>query len=179
MKKLFAILFAVALMATLSVSVFAETVDNSKNIDVKAEYKDNSTTPDKISVDVSWGTMEFTYTKSGEMNWSDVDHDYNDNTKAEWTATGNTVTLVNHSNVGVTATFDFAAGEGYDGENGIKGIFSNKTLDLKSALGVGTDAASLVTLTGKTELTLSGSLKSDTVKGTKIGSITVEIKKKA
>lgn len=179
MKKLVALLLTVMMTATLSVSAFAETVDKSKDIDVKAEYKDNSTTPDKISVDVSWGAMEFTYTKSGEMKWDDKNHDYTDNTKTEWTENGNTVTVVNHSNVGVTVTFAFVAGEGYDGENGIKGTFSNQTLTLKSAAGVGTDEESLATLTGTTDLTLSGALKSGTVKGTTVGSITVDIKKQS
>lgn len=179
MKKLIALILAITMMATLSVTAFAEKVDSSKDIDVKAEYKDNSSTPDKIITDISWGAMEFTYTKSGQMDWNDADHDYTDNTKTKWTAEGNTVTVVNHSNVAVKVTFAFDAAEGYDGEDGVKGTFSNQTLELKSAVGVGTDADSLKELTGTTELTLSGSLKSGTAQGTTVGGITVSIRKNA
>lgn len=177
MKKAFTILLATMMMATLSVSAFAETVDQSKDIDVKAEYRDTSTTPDKISVDVSWGAMEFTYTVSGEKNWNEKDHDYDDNTTAAWTSSNNTLTVINHSNVKVDVSFVFNAAEGFGGENGIKGEFTNKKLELRSAAGVGTDAESLKTLTGSTELNLSGELKSGTVKGTTVGTITVDIKK--
>lgn len=179
MKKLFAILLAAMMMATMSVSAFAETINDSKNIDVKAEYKDNSTTPDEISVDVAWGAMEFTYTVSGENNWEADRHDYKDNTTGAWTAAGNSVTVVNHSNVKVNAGFTFAAATGYDGEDGISGTFSKASISLPSAVGVGTDEASLATLTGTTELTLSGALKSGTVKGTTVGGITVQITKVA
>lgn len=176
MKKTITILLALLMMATFSVSAFAASADKSENIDVKAEYKDNSTTTDEISVDISWGAMEFTYTVSGEKNWNANEHKYDDNTKAAWTAKGNTVTVTNHSNVAVTTTFSFSPLTDY---TGISGSFSNKTLTLKSAAGVGTDEASLKTLTGTTDLTLSGSLKSGTVQGTKVGTITVDIKKNA
>lgn len=179
MKKLFALLLAVLMTATLSVPALATTVTGgSESIDVKAEYKDNSTTPDTISVDITWGAMEFTYTVSGQKNWDSDEHDYNDNTTTAWSSNGNTVTVTNHSNVGVTATFDFAVEAAYGGENGVKGTFSTPTVTLKSAAGVGTDAESLKTLTGTSELTLSGNLKSGTVKNTKVGTITVTIAKK-
>lgn len=178
MKKLFAIVIALAMMASLSVSALAVTVGSgSKDIDVKAEYKDNSTTPDKISVDVSWQAMEFTYTVSGENSWDDTNHAYNDNTTGTWTSDTNTVTVINHSNVKVTVTFDFVVETGYDGRDGIKGSFTKQTFDLKSAAGIGTDAASLQELTGTTALALSGKLKSGTEKNTKVGTIIVEIKK--
>lgn len=175
MKKLIAILLAVMMMATLSMSVFAETVDKSQDITVKGEYEDKTTTPDKIVTDISWGAMEFTYTKSGQMDWDDKNHKYDDNTKGAWTATGNTVTVINHSNVAVVASFKFEADTEY---SGITGTFSSPTIELKSAVGVGTTEAELATLTGTTTLSLSGDLKSGTAEGTTVGTITVTIVKK-
>lgn len=178
MKKLFALLLTIAMMATLSLSVFAETVGEGSShppITVKGEYEDKTSTPDKIVADVSWGAMEFTYTRSGQMNWDEKNHKYDDNTSGAWSATGNTVTVVNHSNVAVVASFRFDAGTDY---SGITGTFSNPSIELKSAVGVGTTAADLATLTGTSTLSLSGALKSGTAEGTTVGTITVTIAKK-
>lgn len=180
MKKIFAILLAVAMMATLSVSTFAKTVGEGTldPIDVKAEYKDNVTTPEKISVDVSWGAMSFTYIVNGENKWNAEDHEYStENASTDWQPSGNEITVVNHSNVGVTASFGFTVANGYGGENGINGTFDKSSVGLKSAVGVGTDTESLKTLTGSAKLTLSGNLKSGTASNTKVGTITVTIAK--
>lgn len=180
MKKISAIILAAAMAATMSVSAFAvdQPVNIDKdagthNIDIKAAYQDNSTTPQVVSVDISWDAMEFTYTVSGEQKWNAADHDYDDNTSGAWNeATNNTITVTNHSNVGVTASFAFEAANGYGGEDGIKGNFSKASVELPSAVNKSKDDE---TLTGSTDLTLSGKLKADTAANTTVGTVTVTI----
>lgn len=180
MKKISAIILAAAMAATMSVSAFAAdqpvNIDKdagSHDIDIKAAYQDNSTTPSVVSVDISWDAMEFTYTVSGEQNWNAADHDYDDNTSGSWDeTTNNTVTVTNHSNVGVTASFAFEAATGYDGEDGVKGSFSKTSVELPSAVNKSKDDE---TLTGSTALTLSGKLKAGTAADTTVGTVTVTI----
>ena len=65
MKKLFATLLAVAMLASMSVTAFApdDTVTPAggrKHISVNATYVAGAFTPDVISADTEWGAMEFT-----------------------------------------------------------------------------------------------------------------------
>ena len=74
MKKLFTILLAVAMLASMSVTAFAAddtvtTDGGSKDISVNAKYVDGVFTPDVISADIEWGAMEFTYSVGGTKVW--------------------------------------------------------------------------------------------------------------
>lgn len=177
MKKILALALAVMLMASLATSAFADepATQPPKDIDVKGEYVDNSTTPDKISVDITWGAMTFTYTVSGENKWNEAEHRYDDKTTAKWTVADSEnagkITVTNHSNVDVTVDFAFQAGKDYDG---LSGSFTNASIQLPSAVGKEKNDASLV---GTTDLELSGALSSSTVSGSTIGSIIVTFKK--
>lgn len=173
MKKILSFIIAVVMMATLTVGVFAAETETDKNIDVKAEYKDNSTTPSIIMADVSWGAMEFTYTVTGEHKWDAGEHKYDDNTTGNWTQTGNKIEVTNHSNVAVSVTFDLAF-EADDEYKDVQAKFSSELLSLPSAEGKGKEADDLK---GSTELTLSGKLKSGKTGMNKIGTVTVDIKK--
>ena len=173
MKKLFTLLLAVLMIATMSVTAFAaETVTTDggeATIDVKAIYSSAATTPDVISVDVAWGAMEFTYSVGGTHNWDATKHEYVDNTSAAWTASGNTVTVTNHSNVAVKAELIFAAETAY---SGITGSFGEKaTLNLATAVDTAKDAAP----SDSANLTLSGELANTVSSLTKVGTITVKI----
>lgn len=176
MKKFLTLILAVAMMATLSVSAWAETVrgETSKPIDVSGEYKDNSTKPGVISVDVTWGAMEFTYTVSGSMDWNSDNHDYDDNTRSDWTENGNTVNVVNHSNVPITVSFAFTANTGYSNDE-LSPVLTTESVNLPTAENVSTN--DLSTLTTSSTLTFAGTLKAGTTVGTTIGSINVSIVK--
>lgn len=171
LKKFAVAVLALMLMATQVVPASAETVSDktgSKSIDVKAKYAGGITTPEVYSVDVTWGKMEFTYSASGTRDWDPATHKYTDNTSASWTADGNDVTVVNHSNKDVTVNFAYAAAEGYDGVIGEFSVASD-TLDAGAVGNVdGADSVS-------TRLTLSGTLASTVTEFTKVGSITVSL----
>ena len=81
MKKLFTILLAVAMLASMSVTAFAAddtvtTDGGSKDISVNAKYVDGVSTPDVISADIEWGAMEFTYSVGGVKVWDAQNHQY-------------------------------------------------------------------------------------------------------
>lgn len=169
MKKLTALILAIAVLMAMSTTALAETITTGdQTIDVEAKYQDNTSTAPVYSVDINWGAMQFTYTESGSMTWNPDDHTYTDNTTAGWTATGNTVTVTNHSNASVTASLAFEAFNTY---NTITGAFDVASKTLKAGEVDGYDTADKVTAT----LTLDGTLAETVTKFTKIGKITVTI----
>ena len=106
MKKLVSLILALALVLAMAVSASAATLTavGEQDIDVQAKYQDSTVTGDVYSVDISWGTMQFTYAESGSLTWNPNDHSYDGTTTTGWTAKGYTVTVTNHSNVDGTAS---------------------------------------------------------------------------
>ena len=157
MKKTVTILLALVLILTMSTNAFAATIESnsgSQDIDVNAKYVDGVSVPTRYSVDVTWGAMEFTYTTS---------------TQPTWTASGNTITVTNHSNTEITASFAFSSLDAY---NTVTGSFSSTSLTLPTAEGKAVNDA---VLTGKTSLTLGGTLASDITVFTNVGTVIVTI----
>ena len=157
MKKIVTILFALVLIPAMSITAFAATIESSpgsQDIDVSAKYVGGVSVPTRYSVDVTWGAMEFTYTAS---------------TQPAWTAGGNTITVTNHSNTDITASFAFSALTAY---NTVTGSFSSTSLMLPTAEGKAVNDA---VLTGKTSLTLGGTLASDITVFTNVGTVIVTI----
>ena len=172
MKKFVFILLTLALVLVMSTTAFAETIENnpgSQDIDVSAKYVDSVSAPTKYSVDVTWGAMEFTYTVSGTKTWDPETHTYTASTQSAWTAGGNTITVTNHSNTDITASFAFSALTAY---NTVTGSFSSTSLMLPTAEGKAVNDA---VLTGKTSLTLGGTLASDITVFTNVGTVIVTI----
>ena len=71
---------------------------------------------DIVSVDITWTSMEFTYT---DGVWNPETHDYN---YGGWSVTGGTVTVKNTGNVTVTASFDYVS------ESNVTGIVGGFTI---------------------------------------------------
>ena len=115
--------------------------------------------------------MEFTYSVGGSHVWNPTDHTFTDNTTAGWTASGNTVTVTNHSNVAIKAELSSTADAAYSDITGSFG--EDATLLLATAVGTTKDAATSDTA----DLTLSGVLASSVTTTTKVGTITVKISK--
>ena len=69
----------------------------------------SSIVTDVVSVDILWDAMEFVYTPSSRGEWDPDSYTYVGGTAASWTSTTNTITVTNHSNVGVTAAFRFTS----------------------------------------------------------------------
>ena len=176
MKKLLTIALTLALALSLCVPAFAaeSTVTENggkQNIDINAKYVDGVNTPTVYNVDVAWGAMEFTYTVSGTKTWDPEKHEYKVSTSGAWTASGNEIAVTNHSNTGIKADFTYAKAAGFDA---VTGSFTQNSLTLPTAEGKATTDASL---TGKTSLTLGGTLASDKTVSTKVGTVTVAISK--
>ena len=172
MKKIVTILFALVLIPAMSITAFAATIENSsgsQDIDVSAKYVDSVSTPTKYSVDVTWGAMEFTYTVSGTKTWDPETHTYTASTQPAWTAGGNTITVTNHSNTDITASFAFSALTAY---NAVTGSFSSTSLMLPTAEGKAVNDA---VLTGETSLTLGVTLASDITVFANVGTVIVTI----
>ena len=172
MKKMVTILLALVLILAMSTTAFAATIESnsgSQDIDVNAKYVDGVSVPTRYSVDVTWGAMEFTYTVSGTKTWDPETHTYTTITLPAWTASGNTVTVTNHSNTDINASFAFSALDAY---NTVTGSFSSTSLTLPAAEGKAVNDA---VLTGKTSLTLGGTLASDITVFTNVGTVIVTI----
>ncbi len=136
MKKLFCFLMVVAMLATISTTALAATVDTvngSDSADVKAKY--NSTTPaDVYSVDVTWGAMEFDYNAGGQK-WDTENHKWvaDEAAPAGWEVknSSNAITLANHSSKAVDATFAFVTNAEY---TELGGSFTYNNAVLNAAL---------------------------------------------
>lgn len=67
---------------------------------------------DVISVDISWGAMNFTYTAPSLGTWNPDSHTYTGGTEGGWSTNKPSITVTNHSNAAVEASFRFAAADG-------------------------------------------------------------------
>ena len=78
MKKLFAALLAGAMLASMSVTAFAATNDGitPTDITVNVTYTPGAMADEKISVDIAWDAMNFTYTGASQGTWNPETHAY-------------------------------------------------------------------------------------------------------
>lgn len=177
MKKKTALVLTLAMVFSLApLSAYADTitsVGSSASHDVTATYRADSSGGaggTVYSVDITWGDMAFTYTAEAGI-WDPATHKTTDAEGGVWTVDkdgGNTITVTNHSNTGVTAAFSYAAADGF---GDISGSFDHDSLTLQTAVGTAVEAAPKAT----TSLSLDGALGSTTADNTKIGTITVTL----
>ena len=173
MKKFLASAFAFALAISASVTAFAantDTNDGTKGTDitVNGTYQAAEAAADVISVDIAWDNMDFTYTAPSKGTWNASTHQYDNPTEGGWAATDGTdpkITVTNHSNVTVNASFAFAAAV-----DGLNGSFTKTALVLDSAEGTELSNAP----TDETAFSVSGSAI-DADKS--LGTITVTVAK--
>lgn len=168
MKKLLSIFISILLVICTTTSAFAAT-EGSSSKDVKATYQSGGEASFVYSVDVTWGSMEFTYTSACEGVWDPTTHTYTGVKEASWScdANANKVTVTNHSNTAVTATLTYTQADSY---SSISGSFTKSILNLATAEGTLTTSAP----TDSSLLTLNGALGSG-VTLEKIGTVTVTI----
>ena len=170
MKKIVSLVLALVLVMALATTAFAATetiTTGASTAEVKAQYDGEAVKPDVISVDVTWGAMTFTYTEGGNWNWQPGTHTYADGRTYAWTANGNTVEVVNHSNVAVDVEFGFTAAEGYN----VTGTFDVTEETLNAGVEGAFDDADSVTAT----LTLAGTLAKEVSTATTVGNVTVKL----
>lgn len=176
-KKKTALVLTLAMVFSLApLSAYADTIGTAGGTashDVTATYRADSSGGaggTVYSVDITWGDMAFTYTAEAGI-WDPKTHTTTSSTGGVWTVNntdGDKITVTNHSNTDVTATFSYAAASDFDG---ISGTFDNASLNLATAVGTAVDEAP----NGTAALSLSGALGSTTTDNTKIGTITVTL----
>ena len=174
MKKTVAIILAFVLISAMSVTAFAASPvtaqGKSDSAEVKGTYIAGGAASTVYSVDITWGSMEFTYTDASEGTWNPETHQYDDIVAAKWScgADANKVVVTNHSNASVTVRFSYASESEY---SGITGTFSDSELILDSA--VNTELSNAPS--GSSVLSLDGVLSGETPEKTKIGTVTVTL----
>lgn len=177
MKKKTALVLTLAMVFSLApLSAYADTITaggGTASHDVTATYRADSSGGaggTVYSVDITWGDMAFTYTAEAGI-WDPATHKTTGAEGGVWKVDkegGNTITVTNHSNTGVTAAFNYAPAEGF---TGISGSFDNALLNLPTAVGTAVEAAPK----GTASLSLDGALDSAATTSTKIGTITVTL----
>lgn len=174
MKKTVTSLIALALTASMGTTTFADTItskDGSSSTPISATYSATTPTPDTvISVDVAWGSMEFTYKNNDTKVWNPDDHKYVVTPQdATWSCEtdANKITVTNHSNAAVKASLTYTEKNG----SKITGSFKNANLSLASAEGTAQGAAPKADAT----LTVEGQLAETATTKATIGSVTVTI----
>lgn len=172
MKKTISIIMALALAAILSTAAFAAEADDGnikKNIRVKAKYVEDIKASKTIQADVVCGEMEFTYSVNGTKTWNAKTHEYDIDTKCEWSAKGNDISVTNHSNAAIDVDFTYQPLDEY---SVVKGEFTYDEVTIPTAENKAVDDE---ILTISTDLTLSGGLSSDVTDLTKVGNVAVTI----
>lgn len=166
MKKILSLVLALVMIMSLATTAFAATVE-SGTAEVKGTYVDNSETDTTVvyKVDIEWEGLSFTYTEGGSYGWNTDTHQYDVlDSDAGWSGQG-TITVTNHSNAAVTASFKYAAVTGYEDASV---NFSVASLALKSA--AETNAA----VSGSVTVTPAGKLPKGTSNQV-IGNITITV----
>lgn len=177
MKKLLIVCMSVVLMLSLSVTVWAAASSSygvglgSNEIPVTAKYVAASEADAVYSVDISWGSMEFTYT-AGKAVWNPATHTYDTSTStAVWACENdaNKITVINHSNAEVSCDLT------YNKEiDSVTGVFDRNLYYFPSAAAY-ENIANAEALKFNAYLTLSGTLNSTTTTATQVGTIIVTI----
>ncbi|HHT66286.1 MAG TPA: hypothetical protein GX017_09395 [Clostridiales bacterium] len=172
MRKIVSLLLTLLLFISMRTAATAATitaVPGSDSMDVMATYEPGGTSEIIYSVDISWGSMEFTYTSATEGTWDPETHTYGGSSQGTWSCDNdaNKITVTNHSNTAITALLVYEAEESYDE---ITGTFDIELLEFETA--EETEVQSAPSKSAK--LTLSGELPDDT-DSVKIGSVTVTI----
>ena len=167
MKKMIAATLALTLSMSMGNLVYAV---EDKSADIKATYQAGKESTDTVySVDVNWGSLEYTYSSGVTKSWDPTTLKYKETSgTSSWTCQegADQITVTNNSNADITASL------AYDRtDSNITGTFTNSKIGLKSAEGTNVGESPSET----TILSLKGAL-SDTTAGKKqIGNVTVTI----
>ena len=111
MKKFLSVIFALVIALSLSVTAFAAENNGTSGTDitVNGTYTPGTAADEKISVDIVWEAMNFTYTAPSQGTWNPATHAYEGQTAGGWSDNTRAITVTNHSNVAVNATLGFTA----------------------------------------------------------------------
>ena len=143
-----------------------------REIIVTGVYQSGTAADEKISVDIVWEAMNFTYTAASQVTWNPVTHIYDGATAGGWSDNNPAITVKNHSNTDIYATLDFTTDV-----TGIVGTFTEASGTandniLELATAVGTEVANAPTATANFGIN-GAAIDADQ----KLGTITVSIAK--
>ena len=164
-------IIAATLALTLSMSMgnFVYAAEDS-SADIKATYQAGKENTDTVySVDVKWGSLEYTYSSGVTKSWDPTTLKYKEASgTSSWTCQegADQITVTNNSNADITASLAYAGTE-----SNITGTFSNSKIGLKSAEGTNAGEGP----SGTTALSLNGALSDTTASKKEIGNVTVTI----
>ena len=124
-----------------------QTDTDVREITVTGVYQAGTTADEKISVDIVWDAMDFTYTAPSQGTWNPATHAYEGQAAGGWSDNTPAITVKNHSNVALNATLGFTADVA-----GVIGTFTEASGTandniLNLATAVGTEAANAPTAT--------------------------------
>lgn len=173
MKKICTIFLVIIMVLMITPTVFAATTvgenGGSTGINVAGVYESTGTVATKVSVDIAWTDMLFTYTEGSQGTWDPSTHTYVGAKSGSWSDDA-TITVTNHSNTDITATLSFESNE--DTVTGVftetSGTEGDNILNLDSADGLTVENAP----SASASFGLSGSV---TASNEAIGVITVLI----
>lgn len=167
MKKIIAATLALTL--SMSMGNFVYAVDDS-SANIIATYQAGKENTDTVySVDLKWGSLEYTYSSGVTRSWDPTTLKYKETSgTSSWTCQdgADQITVTNNSNADITASLAYAGTE-----SNITGTFSNSKIGLKSAEGTNAGEGP----SGTTTLSLNGVLSDTTAQKKEIGNVTVTI----
>ncbi len=164
----FLLIFSLVTVTAFAADATITEAGKSATKEVTASYSAGAGGGTVYSVDITWGSMEFTYSEGSSPTWDPKTHTSTQGGTGVWSYSDNTITVTNHSNAQVTATLAYDKETGYEG---INGTFDKETMSLKTAVGTTVTEAP----TDTAALTLSGKLDSSATSSTTVGTITVTI----
>ncbi len=141
---------------------------NSESKDVTASYQVADAASTVYSVSIIWGSLHFRYEEGSLGAWNPETHRYDGAKEGSWKYEegANTITIVNHSNIGLNANFVYNSSTSY---SGIQGTFSSETVSLDTAVGTAVDKAPQAS----TSLTLDGNLPKSTEGSVSVGKVII------
>lgn len=167
MKKIIAATLALTLSMSMGNLVYAV---EDKSADIRATYQAGKENTDTVySVDVKWGSLEYTYSSGVTKSWDPTTLKYNEASgTSSWTCQegADQITVTNNSNADITASLAYD-----ETDSNIAGTFTKSKIGLKSAEGTNVGESPSETTT----LSLKGALSDTTAEKKEIGNVTVTI----
>ena len=146
------------------------SANTSSSHDVTVTYQKADEPTTVYKVDITWGSLAFTYTEESKGTWNTSTHQYENPEESSWSCAqgANAITVKNHSNAAVNVSFSYEAKNDF---SSVTGSFSNNTISLATAEGKSpSDAPS-----GAVNLYLDGTINEPFTGESTCGTVTVTI----
>lgn len=171
-KKMISLLSVLTMLSTMGMNVSAESITDLNQTSsqyIKAVYQNGTVTaPEVFSVDIEWGSMEFTYDSGNTQSWNVDTLKYDIITgTSSWTCEdgANKVTITNNSNFGIQADLSYSQ----KNDSNIDGTFDKSSMTLDKYVDENSQISDSATLS------LSGDLTDTTANKAIIGEVTATI----